>query len=66
MENSMRSMPAAMIRSSLRRCLGSGPNMLPFVLSQIRAPLALAYSIISTMRGCSMGSPPPVQRIQDW
>ena len=61
----MRSAPAAMTRSSFWRCLGSGPNMLPLVLSQIRAPRALEYSIISTMWGWSMGSPPPVMRIQD-
>jgi hypothetical protein len=37
--------------------------MLPLVFNQTRAPRALANSIISTMRGCSIGSPPPVQRI---
>ncbi len=38
--------------------------MLPFVLSHTRAPRPFAYSIISTMCGWSIGSPPPVQRIQ--
>jgi hypothetical protein len=38
--------------------------MLPLVLSHTRAPFALASSIMSTMRGCSIGSPPPVHRIQ--
>ena len=37
--------------------------MLPLVFSQTRAPFALASSIMSTMRGWSIGSPPPVHRI---
>lgn len=64
MENSIRSTPARMIRSSFPRSFSPGPNMLPLVFSQTRAPRALAYSIISTIRGWSIGSPPPVQRIQ--
>ena len=41
-----------------------GPNMLPLVFIQTRAPCALANSIMSTIFGWSIGSPPPVQRIQ--
>ena len=37
--------------------------MLPLVLSHTRAPRSLANSIISTICGCSIGSPPPVHRI---
>ena len=38
--------------------------MLPLVFIQMRAPFALANSTISTICGWSIGSPPPVQRIQ--
>src|SRR5437763_912366 len=51
-----------MIRRSLSRSLGVGPNMLPLVFSQTRAPRAFAYSTISTILLCSIGSPPPTLR----
>src|SRR5678809_1443561 len=45
-ENSIKSIPALMIRTRLFRNLSVGPNMLPFVLSHMRAPLDFAYSIM--------------------